>query len=472
VGKPGDTAAAEPSKLDLRLAALPAVPFDDLVDVPAGGSMGTAMGPWTPREMLPEEGSMPRFSRPATDLTLLPTGSDEHPSVARASAALREAFTPSQPKHWSRLFTGRYDEMERIIAAIEEKRAHVVIFGERGRGKTSLANVVTEIASDAGYLVLRCACSTDLTFEEMFRGFLRRLPRRLLYTATRAARGSAPDVDNFEQLLPPGNFGATELTEVMRRLSNGHAILVIDEFDRIGDEKLKGKLAEAIKNLSDVSARVTLLIVGVAQTIEELIGNHPSIERNVVSIHLPLMSPKDIENVIRAGEVVSGVRFNDAVRAAIVRLSKGLPYYAQLLSLHAARHAVGRGVVWVERVDLEDAIDRTISEADHILGGIYERATGGGDGTTMKDAVFAAADCEHDEYGRFSAADATKVLVSPDGTGMHILTLQRALSMLATRDGGAILQKIDTDTGLRYQFANQTMRQYVLVRLARERGLV
>jgi hypothetical protein len=184
------------------------------------------------------------------------------------------------------------------------------------------------------------------------------------------------------------------------------------------------------------------------------------------------MSPKDIENVIRAGEVVSGIRFNDAVRAAIVRLSKGLPYYAQLLSLHAARHAVGRGVVWVERVDLEDAIDRTISEADHILGGIYERATGGGDRTTMKDAVFAAADCEHDEYGRFSAADATKVLETSDGMGMHILTLQRALSMLATPDGGPILQKIDSDTGLKYQFANQTMRQYVLVRLARERGLI
>src|SRR5262245_25168339 len=46
-------------------------------------------------------------------------------------AALRAAFTPTQPKRLVRLFTGRRPQIERIVGAIERDRAHVVVFGDR-----------------------------------------------------------------------------------------------------------------------------------------------------------------------------------------------------------------------------------------------------------------------------------------------------------------------------------------------------
>src|SRR5580704_3743203 len=70
--------------------------------------------------------------------------------------------------------------MARIIAAIEEERAHVMLYGERGSGKTSLANVLAAKAEQAGYLVLRQACSSETTFQDLFRAFLRRMPATLL----------------------------------------------------------------------------------------------------------------------------------------------------------------------------------------------------------------------------------------------------------------------------------------------------
>ena len=122
------------------------------------------------------------------------------PAAGAQGALLREAFTPTRPKQSNAVFSGRFKQMQRIIAAIEEERAHVMVFGERGSGKTSLANVLASKAEEAGYVVLRFACSSELTFEDIFRGLLRRMPATLL--ADGIAATTRAGVDNLEQLLP------------------------------------------------------------------------------------------------------------------------------------------------------------------------------------------------------------------------------------------------------------------------------
>ena len=379
------------------------------------------------------ESEMPRFRLPVTN-TVLSKSTGEGADLEAVSRAIREAFTPTQPKkHWKNSFAGRYEILQRIIGAIEEQRAHIVVFGERGRGKTSLANVLTEIANEAGYFVLRCACSTDLSFEEMFRTFLKKLPRRFLDSGPRGPAENETGVESFEGLLPEQAFGATELTNALRYLVGGHVIFVIDEYDRVKDEGLKNNLAETIKNLSDAGANVTLFVIGVARSLDELIGLHPSIQRNVLSIHLPLMSPEEIRRIIRAGEESSGVRFVGEVSSGIARLSKGLPYFAQLLCLHAARHAVSGGRTVIEIADLGYAVDRAIEEADNTLRLGFDQAVRGDSGVT-REALFAAADCAADDFGSFTIDDAAKVLERPGRQNLHVLTLGRALSMLTMPD--------------------------------------
>ena len=246
-------------------------------------------------------------------------------------------------------------------------------------------------------------------------------------------------------------------------------ILVIDEFDRISDESFKNNLAETIKNLSDTGANVILFVIGVARSLDELIGMHPSIQRNVLSIHLPLMSSSAIARIIRAGERSSGISFVDEVSGGIVRLSKGLPYFAQLLCLHAARHAVEAERTVVEDVDFRFAVDRAIEEADNTLRHSFDQAVRGDSGTT-REALFAAADCKADDFGSFTVNDVAQVLERPERQDLHLLTLRRALSMLTMPDRGAVLEKVASLKGTQYRFVNQAMRQYVMVRMARGRG--
>ncbi|MGH6619314.1 MAG: hypothetical protein ACREF6_07205, partial [Alphaproteobacteria bacterium] len=58
----------------------------------------------------------------------------------------RDVFTPTRPKRSYRDFSGRRDMIEAIIQAVEEERSHVILFGEKSLGKTSLLNIVAECA--------------------------------------------------------------------------------------------------------------------------------------------------------------------------------------------------------------------------------------------------------------------------------------------------------------------------------------
>jgi Cdc6-like AAA superfamily ATPase len=386
----------------------------------------------------------------------------------RMHELLRNAFTPTRPKHDAAMFSGRFREMQRIIAAIEEERAHVVVYGERGSGKTSLCNILAGKAGEAGYFVLQYACSTGVSFEEIFRTFLRRIPASFL--AEGLGLGTRR-VDSFAQLLPEGAFGISDLIEVFGRVHDRHVILIVDEYDRVSDETVKAKLAELIKIMSDASVPVTMLLIGVADDVRDLFGKHPSLQRALVTVPMPMMSRRDLEGLIAAGEAHAGLAFAPAVREEIIDFAQGLPYQAQLLCLFSARNAVRRNVREVEREDLRYAIERAAEEAESRIKDAYGLAIGMPTESAFEDVLFHAARAHSDEFGTFTAADVSAAGPAAEGES-SLLALQYPLKKLAEPERGAVLRRLVTVTGQRYQFCSQMFRNYVLVNQALRRGLI
>ena len=420
-----------------------------------------------------EDLELPRFSLPVAG-TLRSRASGNLPGLTpELNKALREAFTPTRPKQEvNSLFVGRLNTLRRIIAAIEEERAHVVLFGDRGRGKTSLANAVQQIASQAGYFTLKLTCSAELSFEDVFRNFLRRIPGTFYRSEVDNPFAARRTMSSFDELLPEGSFSVTELNDVLAEIQGAHVMLVLDEYDRVTSEDLRNKLAELIKNLTDSSIPVTLFIVGVAESLDQLLGKHPSIQRSLVAVHLPLMSDKEIDRIIVAGSESAGVGFSDEVRDLIVMLAKGLPYYAQLLALHAARSAVSRGATQVGNNDLAYAVARCVQEAERGIVEAYNKALGPDRKASFADVLYVAAQCRSDDYGTFHPGDMAQVPVRVDGEPLPLLSLQYPLSRLSDDERGGVLQRIVEPGGFRYRFRNQMMRQYVLMRQAKDRGLI
>lgn len=405
--------------------------------------------------------SMPGFTLAAPGVSWVKSRTTLQ-DLGAVNAVLRDAFTPTRPKQQAGFFSGRHRQLQRIIAGIEEERAHIVLYGERGSGKTSLANIVAAKAEEAGYHVVKLACSSDLEFDEVFRIALRRIPASFLDEGIGVTHRAG--IDNFEQLLPEGEVGVADLIRVLERIHDRHVILVLDEYDRITSDTTKNKLAELIKNMSDASAPVTILLIGVAENVDELLGRHPSLRRTLVTIPLPLMTAREIEGIIATGEAKSGLTFAPEVRRRIVEFAQGLPYHAQLLCLFAARSAVRRRSSRVEGQDLRYAVERAADEAESRIKEAYNLAVAYPDGQRFKDLLFAAARAASDEFGTFALAD----VAVPEGS----LPIADGLARLVEPERGAVLRRLATPDGPRWQFFNQMMRHYVLVRQAAERGLV
>ncbi len=93
---------------------------------------------------------------------------------------------------------------------------------------------------------------------------------------------------------------AAGVAELLAKI-NDLTVLILDEFDKVSDDATKRAMADLVKIVSDTASRVTLIIVGVADNVGQLIGEHPSIERNLVQIELPTMNDGEIKEILTGG---------------------------------------------------------------------------------------------------------------------------------------------------------------------------
>ena len=120
---------------------------------------------------LPEP-SLPRFHATAAD-QIDPRSNDANTSLR---IRLRSAFTPAQPVTEQRMFAGRREILMTLIRSIEDERLHVILYGERGIGKTSLLHVLAQAARDARYIVAYISCGASSSFDETFRTIAADIP--------------------------------------------------------------------------------------------------------------------------------------------------------------------------------------------------------------------------------------------------------------------------------------------------------
>lgn len=131
------------------------------------------------------------------------------------------------------------------------------------------------------------------------------------------------------------------LDDVRRALTQlaegGEVMVVFDEFDRLSDKSITLLMADTIKSLSDYAVPATILLIGVAGSVDELVVGHQSIERALIQIPMPGMSGSEIGQIIRNGLTRLKMTIDQAALDEMVALSQGLPYITHLLALTSVR---------------------------------------------------------------------------------------------------------------------------------------
>jgi len=237
------------------------------------------------------------------------------------------AFTPGAAIDKLDLFAGRLDQIMDVLRALDQRGQHVVLYGERGVGKTSLANVLAELNVTRGTQTARLPsvsvnCSKKDDFASIWYHLLRDLG------------------------VAPSNLEAIDLTpEDVRHALDAvkePTLVIIDEVDRLDNaSETHMLLADTVKTLSDHSSAITLVLVGVADSVEGLVGEHPSTERALSQVLMPRMSPVELGEIVDKGLAQMHMGIAPAAKARITHLSEGLPHYTHLLTAHVVRGAAG-----------------------------------------------------------------------------------------------------------------------------------
>ena len=236
-----------------------------------------------------------------------------------------QIFTPATPIQSKELFAGRLAEIARVADAVGQTGLHVAIYGERGVGKTSLANILSELP--LGYQTVRVPCDTKDTFESAWNKLARRLP---LLEA-----GFGADGDRSRLTLPADATPDDVLLFLERQ---NPIVCIFDEFDRLPRTETS-PFSDLIKALSDGAVPSTVVLVGVAESVTDLVHDHASIERALVQVEMPRMRPEELREILSKAAGQLNVNFSGNALSLIVDLSQGLPHYTHLLGRESVRSA-------------------------------------------------------------------------------------------------------------------------------------
>lgn len=368
---------------------------------------------------------------------------DQLAKIERIAAVSRE-FTPSAPVGQLDMLAGRMPQLTDVVSAVSMRGQHVALYGERGVGKTSLATVLAEYFSatnsvtDLQSVVVNC--STDDTFSTLWHNVFDEL---------------GIDDDPYQTLSP-------EL--VRRRLQgiNPAALIVIDELDRLEDDDALTALSDTIKTLSDHAVDSTLVLVGVARSIGELVGEHASIVRALVQIEMPRMTIAELGEILTSRCERAGLTAKQHAIHRIATLSEGLPHYTHLLGLCAGQIAVHNDRSEITVSDVENAIPKAVDR--HTILSDYQRATR----SARKDALFsqvllACALAPKNQLGFFTSGSIREPLAVIAGRRIEIPAFSNHLSQFLEPERGAVLQREGTSRRYFYRFSDPIFQPYVVL---------
>jgi hypothetical protein len=371
-----------------------------------------------------------------------------------------QLFTPSAPIGVAELFAGRQKQIDNLLDAVSERGRHALVYGEPGVGKTSLAQILKYFVpkkTSSIRFIRKAAFSSD-TYSSIWIEIF----RDLRFFA---------DIGEGSKEYSVADFYANGVTpgDVVRELSNFSdndiPIIVIDEFNIIKDKSSSQLMAQTIKAVSDAALNVTIVIVGISDTVESLIEGHSSISRCTEEVLMPRMTSSEMQLLLESRITKLGMKIVGDAKWKIINLSKGLPAFAHALGKGAVQNAIDLRKLTVYEVDVDKSMDNILDSSQNTLKNDYEIAIRSNqEKARYRQILTACAMAGTDESGYFTAkqvqqplADILKKPIGFDGFNPN-------LKELASPKRGDVLQQIGSERIYRYRFRDPAMQPYVIMK--------
>lgn len=189
---------------------------------------------------------------------------------------MRTYVRPSDPIDSYEHLVGRDKQRESIEEAINSPGKHIFIYGDRGAGKTSLAQTIAHEHNPSSTTPVLVACGQKTSFSSIVQDIAGQLVGRSRYVVTEASRSAGGQLAvgalggvnaNLTARVTERQLDAIDLnaaTALLREaavLRGGRSVVVVDEFENLPAAEDRHLFAELIKQLSDRKVQVTLVFL-------------------------------------------------------------------------------------------------------------------------------------------------------------------------------------------------------------------
>jgi Holliday junction resolvasome RuvABC ATP-dependent DNA helicase subunit len=349
-----------------------------------------------------------------------------------------------------------------LFDAISTPGQHVIVYGERGVGKTSLVSVAQRIVINSKGVAIRENCQSADTFAKLWTRTFANVKLNVEKKKIGFTGETTSQVVSLAGQLP-ADPAPDDVVGLLRTI-DAQIVFVFDEFDQLGDERVAQAFAEVIKALSDHDVASKIVLVGVGDNIDHLIASHASIARALVQIRMPRMVADELAVIISTGAKRLSMEWEPAAAMRVVKLSQGLPHYVHRLALFATREALDNESLSVTMDDVKTSMKEAIETATQTLTDAYLKATSSQRSPSLFGPVLlACALSRTDDLGYFRPFSIRRPLKLL-GHDLDVPTFASHLNKFASEERGNILQKIGTERQYRYRFRDPLMQPYVIMR--------